>query len=70
MRLENLPFYAWRVLVSGDLANHRDAFYRRDLDKFELTADAPFPRHVDGEPLAPARSARFALVPDALRVRA
>src|SRR5918999_305420 len=30
MRLEALPLYAWRVVVSGDLVHHRDAFYASD----------------------------------------
>jgi diacylglycerol kinase family enzyme len=68
MRVEALPLYAWRVLVSRDIAHHSDVFYSSDLEKFELTADEPFYRHVDGEPLGPAATARFALVEDALRV--
>jgi diacylglycerol kinase family enzyme len=70
MRIESLPFYAWRVLVSHDIAHHGDAFYANDLDAFELHADRPFARHADGEPLAPADSARFTLVREALRVQA
>jgi diacylglycerol kinase family enzyme len=70
MRIEALPFYVWRVAVSGDLVNHPDAFYEHDLDKFELKAEKPFSRHVDGEPLAPARSAHFSVERDVLRVRA
>jgi diacylglycerol kinase family enzyme len=66
--VEALPLYAWRVLVSRDIAHHSDVFYSSDLEKFELTADEPFYRHVDGEPLGPAATARFALVEDALRV--
>jgi diacylglycerol kinase family enzyme len=69
MRVEQLPFYAWRVLVTRDIAGHGDAFYASDLDKFEITADEPFSRHVDGEPLAPGRSARFSLATEALLVR-
>lgn len=68
MRVEALPFYAWRVLVSRDIVHHSDVFYASDLEKFELTADEPFYRHVDGEPLGPAVTARFALVEEALRV--
>jgi diacylglycerol kinase family enzyme len=68
MRVEALPLYAWRLLVSRDIANHSDVFYGSDLEKFELTAEEPFYRHVDGEPLGPAVTARFALVEDALRV--
>jgi diacylglycerol kinase family enzyme len=70
MRIEALPSYAWRVVLSGDLVKHPDAFYASDLDKFELVADQPFSRHVDGEPLAPARSARFAIERGVLKVRA
>jgi diacylglycerol kinase family enzyme len=70
MRIEALPLYTWRVLVSHDIVNHDDVFYANDLEKFELASDSPFSRHVDGEPLAPATSARFAIVSDVLKVRA
>ena len=70
MRIESLPFYAWRVLVSHDIAYHGDAFYANDLESFELMSDRPFARHADGEPLAPADSARFSLVRGALKVLA
>lgn len=70
MRLESLPFYVWRVMVSGNVVHHRDAFYASDLAAFELSSDEPFSRHVDGEPLPPAVSARFSVVRNALRVRA
>ena len=70
MRIETLPLYAWRVAVSGDLVHHGDAFYANDIEEFELFSKQPFARHVDGEPLAPACSARFRLVRGALRVRA
>lgn len=69
MRLEAFPAYAWRA-VSSDLIDHDDVVYASDLQSFELTADRPFSRHVDGEPLPPRSSARFAVVPDALRVQA
>ena len=68
MRIEALPVYAWRCLVSGDLVHHRDAFYDSDLDWFEVHADEAFSRHVDGEPLTSARSARFSLARDILKV--
>jgi diacylglycerol kinase family enzyme len=68
MRIEALPFYAWRAVVSGDLVHHRDTFYASGLDRFEISAEAPFARHVDGEPLGPATSARFEVVPDVLKV--
>jgi diacylglycerol kinase family enzyme len=70
MRIESLPFYAWRVLVSHDIAHHGDAFYASDLESFELEADKPFARHADGEPLAPGDSARFSLDREALKVQA
>lgn len=70
MRIESLPIYTWRVLISHDIAHHGDVFYASDLDEFELFADGPFSRHVDGEPLAPSSSARFAVAPGVLRVRA
>jgi diacylglycerol kinase family enzyme len=68
MRIEALPFYAWRSVVSGDLVHHPDTFYASDLAGFEVAADEPFARHVDGEPLEPASSATFEIVPDVLRV--
>jgi diacylglycerol kinase family enzyme len=70
MRIEMLPIYVWRVAVSNDFARHGDAFYASDLDKFELTSEDSFARHVDGEPLAPSTSASFSIVRDALKVRA
>jgi diacylglycerol kinase family enzyme len=70
MRLEALPVYLWRVAVSGDLVHHRDAFYASGLSDFEVSASRPFLRHVDGEPLAPARRARISVIPGALRVQA
>ena len=69
MRIEALPVYAWRSVVSGDLVHHPDTLYETGLDGFEITAAEPFARHVDGEPLAPAASATFTLVPDVLKVR-
>jgi diacylglycerol kinase family enzyme len=68
MRIEALPLYAWRAMISGDLVHHDDAFYASNLDSFELSSDEPFHRHVDGEPLSLARSARFSVVKDALKV--
>ncbi|MDQ3916620.1 MAG: hypothetical protein M3323_15025 [Actinomycetota bacterium] len=69
MRIEALPFYAWRSVVSGDLVHHPDTFYANDLDAFEVAADEPFARHVDGEPLEPARTASLSVVPGILKVR-
>ena len=68
MRIEALPVYAWRCLVSGDLVHHKDAVYASDLDWFEVRSDQPFSRHVDGEPLTSARSARFSIERNALKV--
>ncbi|MGH2734648.1 MAG: diacylglycerol/lipid kinase family protein [Actinomycetota bacterium] len=69
MRLEALPFYFWRVAVSGDLVHHPDVFYASDLDGFELRAPQPFSRHVDGEPIAPAARSLFTIEKDVLKVR-
>jgi diacylglycerol kinase family enzyme len=69
MRIESLPFYTWRVLISHDIAHHDDVFYASDQEAFELTSDEPFSRHVDGEPLSPSTSARFSVVPNVLKVR-
>ncbi|HEX2295222.1 MAG TPA: diacylglycerol kinase family protein [Actinomycetota bacterium] len=68
MRVEALPLYAWRAAISGDLVHHRDTFYASDLASFEVRAEEPFARHVDGESLEPATSARFEVVADALEV--
>jgi diacylglycerol kinase family enzyme len=69
MRIEALPLYAWRSVVSGDLVHHPDTFYATDLDAFDVTAGEPFARHVDGEPLEPASSASLSVVPGILKVR-
>jgi diacylglycerol kinase family enzyme len=69
MRIESLPLYAYRSVVSGDLVHHEDAFYASDLESFELESEKPFSRHVDGEPLSPAHSARFSIVPNAIKVQ-
>lgn len=70
MRLEALPLYAWRSVITGDLVHHDDAFYESDLSDFEVTAEAPFVCHTDGEPLPATDSARFTLAKDILRVNA
>ena len=70
MRVEMLPLYAWRAVVTRDLVRHRDAFYAHDLEEFRVTAEEPFSRHVDGEPLARAAEASFSLARGALLVRA
>jgi diacylglycerol kinase family enzyme len=69
MRIEAFPAYTWRCLVSGDLVHHEDAFYEHDLDGFTLESEKPFHRHVDGEPLGEATSARFSIEPDILKVK-
>ena len=69
MRIEAFPSYAWRSAVSGDLVGHDDVFYAHDLTGFRLTADRPFSRHVDGEPLTPKSSAVFAIAPEVLNVQ-
>ncbi len=70
MRLEALPLYVWRCIVSGDLVDHADVLYESDLHGFDLESELPFYRHVDGEPLGRATSATFAVQRDALRVKA
>lgn len=69
MRIEAFPVYAWRCLISGDLVHHEDAFYASNLDGFELEAEKPFHRHVDGEPLGLATRARFSVEPGILKVQ-
>ncbi|MGH2729170.1 MAG: diacylglycerol/lipid kinase family protein [Actinomycetota bacterium] len=69
MRIEALGSYTARSLIGG-LISHPDAFYATDMDAFELRSEKPFYRHVDGEPLAPASSARFSIARDVLKVRA
>jgi diacylglycerol kinase family enzyme len=68
MRVEALPFYVWASVMSGGVSRHPDAFYASDLEHFEVVAQRPFARHVDGEPLPASQRARFSLVRDALRV--
>ena len=70
MKMEALPLYIWRSVVTGDLVHHDDAFYVNDLAEFSLRSDTPFLIHVDGEPLAPAGEVSFSLVKDILRVQA
>ena len=69
MRIEALPFYVSRV-ITDSISKHSDAFYAHDLEKFEIAADEPFSRHVDGEPLGPATTASFELVRDIVRIHA
>lgn len=68
MRVENLPSYALRCILSGDLAGHPDAFYASNRDWFELSAEQAFERHVDGESLPPSSTARFSVAPGVLKV--
>lgn len=70
MRLESFPLYAWRSVFSGEFIDHPDSFYRHDLSSFEIYAESPFARHVDGEPLEPRDSSHFEIVPNILKVRA
>ncbi len=70
MRIEKLPSYVWRSVLGGNLVSAPDAFYRSDLEAFEISAEAPFARHVDGEPLPPKADARFSLARGALKVLA
>ncbi len=70
MRIEYLPFYAWRVLVTRNIARHDDVFYATNMEELELFSEEPFPVHVDGEPLPAVTSIHFSCVRDALRVRA
>ena len=69
MRLEALPAYAWKSVVSGSLSDHPDAFCSTDQENFEVRAQEPFSRHVDGEPLGPASRARFSVARNVLKVR-
>jgi diacylglycerol kinase family enzyme len=70
MKIEELPFYAWRVMASQDIARHSQAIHEPDLDEIVIASERPFARHTDGEPLPSATEARFTLVKDALRVLA
>ena len=70
MRMHGLPVYAWRCVVSKDLVKDKDAFYRSDLEGFEVTGAQPFKRHVDGEPVEAATSTRFTIERDVLKVKA
>ncbi len=68
MRIEKLLGYVWRSVVRGSMATAHDAFYRSDLEAFEISAAAPFARHVDGEPLPPKADARFSMDRGVLKV--
>ena len=68
MRLEALPWYAWRSAISGDISKHPDAFSLHEAGDFTITSDKPFHRHVDGEPLPPATEASFSVEHGALSV--
>ncbi|MEA2461584.1 MAG: hypothetical protein QOH90_1761 [Actinomycetota bacterium] len=68
MRLEALPMYTWNSVFSGNLVSHGDAFYESDLEEFDIVADKPYQRHVDGEPLEPATSTHFCIARNILRV--
>jgi diacylglycerol kinase family enzyme len=68
MRIEALPLYMWRVAVSRSFDGDANVVYETDLEDFLLEADQPFKRHVDGEPLPPARTARFSIAKDVLKV--
>lgn len=68
MRIEALPFYAFRAAIAGDVSKHKDAFYAHDVEAFELVADEPFHCHVDGEPLEPTDRAQFRISRNALQV--
>lgn len=68
MKIEALPWYTFRAAVTGDLTSHRDAVYVRDRKVMTLTAERPFKRHVDGEPLPPASTTQVTWHPEALRV--
>jgi diacylglycerol kinase family enzyme len=70
MRVEALPLYAWTSVTSGHFTDHPDAFYAHDLSSFEIRADRPFARHVDGEPLSAHDRAVFSVEKDVLQVRA
>lgn len=70
MRLEALPFYAWESVVAGSISRHRDALLAHDLTGFTVTAETPFARHVDGEPLEPALCETFSIARNALKVLA
>lgn len=68
MRIEALPFYAFRAAISGDVSRHKDALYRHDLEGFTIASSKPFKRHVDGEPLEESKSATFSVERAALKV--
>lgn len=68
MRLERLPWYAWETVMRGSFTGDKEVFYASDQNRFEVVSDTAFPRHVDGEPLEPAASAHFSVVPQILKV--
>lgn len=68
MRLEALPWYAWRSAISGDISKHPDAFSLHEAGEFTITSETPFHRHVDGEPLPLATETAFSMESGALTV--
>lgn len=68
MSVLSLPLYGWRAIGGGSLADHPNALIWADLDRFTISSEEPFPRHVDGETLDPATSAEFRLAPGSLKV--
>lgn len=70
MRIEALPFYAWRAAISRDLVHHPDAVYHSNLSAFEIVSGDHFARHVDGEPLPPSSRVRFEISDQGVAVNA
>ena len=68
MRIEALPIYAWRCVVSGDLVHHPDVFYANNVESFELITEKPAHRHTDGEPLPTSTHVNFSIERDILKV--
>jgi diacylglycerol kinase family enzyme len=68
MKLEVLPLYVVDALAFGDVSKMPGSFVSSNQERFSVSSDAPFKRHVDGEPLEPSSSVSFSLAQDALKV--
>ncbi len=68
MKLEVLPLYVFDALAFGDVSKMPGSFVSSDQERFSVSSDTSFKRHVDGEPLEPSSSTSFSLAPEALKV--
>lgn len=70
IQVAGVASYAWRALFGGSVAARPDAAVWKNVERVSVRSEAPFARHVDGEPLDASTSAEFRAAPAALRVLA